>query len=224
MEVLTIFSVPSAFTMTATVPGVTFSTGISTLTLPALFGTETDTAGASPVMPAAGTSTGRVTLSPDLAASADTEAVTSVTSPCLSVTTVPVVPSAVFAVVVTVPSFLVSTTVELPSGYLVVSVTVPVVLFVIVVVVDPSGCFSVEVVVLEPVDEPPPEGEPPPEPPDSVFFPSDLVMVYVPPNMTGKVIPASVTATTTVLPSACLTEAYAQSPSKGMVSVILALS
>ena len=78
--------------------------------------------------------------------------------PFLSVTVVPVEPSAVLLISVTVPSFFVSMVEVEPSGFLVTSVTVPVVLLTVVVVTEPSGFFSVVGVVLE---ELPPEELPP---------------------------------------------------------------
>lgn len=137
--------------MTATAPGVTFSTGISTFTV-VLEGTVIFTVGASFVFFSMGTSTGSVMESPvllaSLASAVDTEALMLVMLPLLSVTVVPVVPPEVLFVSVTVPFFLVSTVEVEPSVRFVVSVTVPVDLLVTVVVVEPSEFFLVVVVVL----------------------------------------------------------------------------
>lgn len=63
-EFLMIFSVPSGWTSTATVPGFTLVTGISTLVSPALLGTSMFTTGAVLEFRVASTSTGAFTGSP----------------------------------------------------------------------------------------------------------------------------------------------------------------
>lgn len=146
-------SLPSALTITATVPGVVFAVGISTLT-GSLLPVFTVTAGAVPVFLVAFTAgVDRVTASPPLwaaLAAAPGRVTSASTLPEASVLTMAVAPSFratvvtvepsdfstvwvllpawPVSVVVTVPSFLVSTTIWELLRFLVVSVTVPVTL------------------------------------------------------------------------------------------------
>ena len=63
-EFFKISSVPSGWTSTATVPGVTLETGISTLVSPEFLGSSTFTTGAVLLFLVASTSTGALTASP----------------------------------------------------------------------------------------------------------------------------------------------------------------
>ena len=127
-------SVPSAPTSTATVPAVTFSTGISTLAVPS--GRSTVTVGAlSQSAEAVRPGMGRATVSSCSAAALTTPAGSSTRAS-------------------TRPFWSVFTTEEAPLGALVVSVLEPSGL-VTVVVTEPSGLVVVSVLFPE---EPPPEG------------------------------------------------------------------
>ena len=138
-EFLTISSVPSAWTRTATVPGFTLETGISTLVSPEFLGSSILTVGAVLESREASTSTGALTASPDFFASSMAlllKAVFASVWPFLSVFTVAVEPSAALVSVTELPSFLVSVLVTEPSFLVSVWILVPSALVVVPVLVE----------------------------------------------------------------------------------------
>ena len=180
-ESFKISSVPSGWTRTATVPGFTLVTGVSTLVSPALLGTSMFTTGAVMEFRVASTSTGAFTASPFFLAVSTAlplSWVSAVVWPCLSVFTVPVEPSATLFSVTELPLGLVVVLEVLPSLAVVVSTLVPSFLVSVWTLV-PSGLVVVPTFpvlpelsrsedelpqkLLKPPEEdsPPPEEEPP---------------------------------------------------------------
>ena len=151
-EFLTISSVPSGWTRTATVPGVALETGNFHLGVAGVLGSSILTVGAVSELRVALTSTGALTASPDFFASSMAlllRVVSAVVWPCLSVFTVAVEPSAALVSVTELPSFFVSVLVVLPSLPVVVSTLVPSDL-VSVLVTEPSGFVTVSVLTVLP--------------------------------------------------------------------------
>ena len=109
MEFLTISSVPSGWTSTATVPGVALETGISTFVSPVPLGSSTLTVGAVLLLREASTSTGAFTASPFFLASSTALLLTFASAAVLLspfsmvVTVIPVEPLAMVVLVVSLP-------------------------------------------------------------------------------------------------------------------------
>ena len=153
-DLVTISSVPSAFTITATMPGAACATGTATVTGLPLFTVTTGALSASLVTGSALMGSSTVPASAFAAGMATSAS----TLPSGLVTALASRPSGVLTLSVTVPSGLVSTTCTVPSLCSVVSVTVPS-LAVSVLVVEPSGLVSTVgggVGVLPPPPPPPP--------------------------------------------------------------------